>query len=181
MNEGAPQLLLTPLTLGPRSPRRGHLGNVRRSARTTRASSLHAHGRGGVFARCVEAHLAPPSAEAMDGEGRLWLWSRRRSSQSAFNEPRHDLANPGREARRARRPGCVLLTSGILPFAASRPAPPFARGKVKGYGNKRTKKSWITICIRSLPFGPFAARMFASASCLRSPPFAGMTSEEQAA
>src|SRR5580765_4359973 len=121
---GAPTLLLSPLTLGPRSPRRGHAGNVRRIARTMRASSLHAQG-------------------------------------CAFNEPRHDLANRSEAA--ARRPGCVLLTPGILPFAASRPAPPFApllrrsgyfllhkqekvtrapdaRGKVKGCGNKRIKK-----------------------------------------
>jgi len=40
----------------------------------------------------------------------------------------------------------------------------------------RKAKSWITNCVCSLPFGPFAARMFASASCLRSPAFAGMTS-----
>jgi hypothetical protein len=37
-------------------------------------------------------------------------------------------------------------------------------------------QSWITRRIRGSPFGPFAARMFASASCLRSPAFAGMTS-----
>ena len=31
----------------------------------------------------------------------------------------------------------------------------------------------MTRCIRSLPFGPFATRMFAAASCLRSPTCAG--------
>jgi hypothetical protein len=33
----------------------------------------------------------------------------------------------------------------------------------------------MTRCIRSLPFGPFAKRMFASVSRLRSPTCAGMT------
>jgi hypothetical protein len=42
-------------------------------------------------------------------------------------------------------------------------------------GGSPWKKKWITGCIRNLPFGPFAARMFAPASGLRSPAFAGMT------
>jgi len=38
------------------------------------------------------------------------------------------------------------------------------------------KRQWITVRSCGLPFGPFALRrMFASAYCLRSPAFAGMT------
>jgi len=40
----------------------------------------------------------------------------------------------------------------------------------------REERSWITRDSRRVPFGPFAARTFAPASCLRSPAFAGMTS-----
>ena len=38
-----------------------------------------------------------------------------------------------------------------------------------------TSKDGMTACVRKLPFGPSAARMFASASCLRSQAFAGLT------
>jgi len=39
-----------------------------------------------------------------------------------------------------------------------------------------TRKNWITCDSCRMPFGPFVARMFASASCLRSPVCAGKTS-----
>jgi hypothetical protein len=42
-------------------------------------------------------------------------------------------------------------------------------------------KSWITRDSCRVPYGPFAARMFAPASCLRSQAFAGMTAMEAAA
>src|SRR5438445_6544431 len=43
---------------------------------------------------------------------------------------------------------------------------------------KQRQRHWITRRVRGSPFGPSAARMFASASCLRSPAFAGMTAKK---
>ncbi len=46
---------------------------------------------------------------------------------------------------------------------------------------EQQRRRWITRRSCGLPFGPFAPRMFASASCLRSPAFAGMTNRQSRA
>jgi len=66
-----------------------------------------------------------------------------------------------------------------LLFGAMPKSNPLAR-RASGSSSSRKKttaRNWIMRGSCRAPCGPFAARMFATASCLRSPAFAGMTSE----
>jgi hypothetical protein len=94
------------------------------------------------------------------------------------SEPRSTLADlqgrtPGRRAA-----GGVFLW---LPFfAQAKKVTRLPAGRVEALlFRKRRRRSWITRDSCRVPFGPFAARMFAPASCLRSPAFAGMTSKKR--
>jgi hypothetical protein len=59
----------------------------------------------------------------------------------AFNEPRHDLAYPQREARRARHPGCISL---LTFFVQAKKVSRSPKGRVEALApesNKQRAKS----------------------------------------
>ncbi len=95
----------------------------------------------------------------------------------AFNEPRPDLAH--RRRRRGIR-GAFSLVIFLLCEQEKVTRALDARGKAKGRGHRRIKsENWMTNCIRSLPFGPFAPRRFATGILPSQSVFAGMTNESR--
>jgi len=79
------------------------------------------------------------------------------------------------DGRRPRHRGCVSLVTFFAQAKKVTRSP-----QASGSSALQDRKQGTGLCAASCraPFGPFAARMFAPASCLRSPACAGMTSEE---
>jgi len=97
--------------------------------------------------------------------------------------------NPGMRSRTCRA-GCPegatdrgRLLFGYFLLARQEKVTRSSAGGVEALALEHTRqserKNWITRGSCRVPCGPFAARMFASASCLRSPACAGLTSGEQ--
>jgi hypothetical protein len=88
-----------------------------------------------------------------------------------FSEPRSALAQSQGRMPGDRAAGGVFLW---LPFfAQAKKVTRSPAGRVEAlHFRKSRRRSWITRDSCRVPFGPFATRMFAPASCLRSPAFA---------
>ena len=113
-----------------------------------------------------------------------------RKDASQFDvSPGTDCRRTPGVALRSRRAGCPeTAVSGwpslwLLSLGHTRESDSLARRRVKPRHGCRAPQEraskqqghWMTRCIRSLPFGPFAMRTFAPASCLRSRACVGMT------
>jgi hypothetical protein len=148
---------------GPPEARRGCAGKVRRRAHTMCARSLNVHGRTSSEPRSILADLEGrmPGRRA-DGGVFLWL------SFFAQALRRRSGANSaaGGSAAEDRMPGVKKVTRS-----------PAGRVEALLVQKKPRAGSWITRDSCRGPSGPFAARTFAPASCIRSPALAGMTSE----
>jgi hypothetical protein len=69
-----------------------------------------------------------------------------------------------------------VLSFGNFSLHGQRKVTRSSAGGVEALPFKKKSRNWITCDSSRMPYGPFAARMFASASCLRSPACTGMTS-----